>query len=305
MSPGSLPTSVRRGVEHHLEEVTGHGCRIVAAKSVGGGSISLSARIEIEDGEELFLKWNPHAPPEMFAAEADGLRALAEAAPAPLRVPEVVAVGSRENGGASWILMEFIEQGPGGSNWAAALGETLADLHEPLAEPCGWRRANFIGSLPQANPPARDWGTFYRDHRILPLLGAARERGHLVGARALDEVADRIPDLLKGSLPDGPSLLHGDLWGGNVFPDARGQPVVIDPAVYRGDPEVDLAMSELFGFPAGFHEAYRESRSVDGRYEDFRRDLYQLYYLLVHVTLFGSGYEAACLRATRHVLATT
>ena len=133
-------------------------------------------------------------------------------------------------------------------------------------------------------------------------MRAARDRGHLIGAGVLDELADRIPQMLNASLPDGPSLLHGDLWGGNAFPDAQGRPVIIDPAVYRGDPEVDLAMSELFGFPSGFHSAYRAVRPVDQGYEDVRRDLYQLYYLLVHVTLFGSGYEAPALAAARRVL---
>lgn len=305
MSLDALPVAIRQDVERSLEQVAGRGRRVVSARSVGGGSINLSARLELEDGEDLFLKWNPRGPAEMFAAEADGLRALAEAAPAPLRVPEVLAVGDPVGGGASWILMEFVEPGRGGPDWADALGRTVAELHEPVAASCGWRRANFIGSLPQANPSGGDWGLFYRDHRILPLLQAARDRGRLVGDRTINELVERIPDVLTGALPDGPSLLHGDLWGGNVFPDAQGRPVLVDPAVYHGDPEVDLAMSELFGFPSGFQAAYRERRPVDEGYERFRRDLYQLYYLLVHLTLFGSGYEAACLRAVRHVLAAT
>jgi protein-ribulosamine 3-kinase len=305
LSLDALPVAIRQDVEQHLEEVTGRGLRVLDARSVGGGSINRSARLEMEDGEKLFLKWNERAPAEMFAAEADGLRALAEAAPDPLRIPEVLATGDPVEGSASWILMEFVQPGRGGPGWAEALGRTLAELHEPVAAACGWRRANFIGSLPQANPSGEDWGTFYRDHRIAPVLRAARARGHLVGDRSLDDLVERIPEILGGSLPDGPSLLHGDLWGGNVFPDTWGRPVLVDPAVYRGDPEVDLAMSELFGFPSRFQPAYRESRPVDGGYERFRRDLYQLYYLLVHVTLFGSGYEAACLRAARHVLGVT
>lgn len=200
--------------------------------------------------------------------------------------------------------MEFIDRGRGSARWAEDLGHALATLHEPAGAPCGWRRDNFIGSLPQANPRHEDWGTFYRDYRIRPQLEAARERGHLTGSRSgvVDELLERIPELLGGGLPGGAAVLHGDLWGGNVFPDATARPVLIDPAVYHGDPEVDLAMSELFGFPSGFLAGYRETRTVGEGYERFRRDLYQLYYLLVHVVLFGSGYEPACLRAANNVL---
>ena len=285
--------------------MTGRCRRIESARTVGGGSISPAARIEIDGGEDLFLKWNAGASSEMFEAEADGLRALAAAAPRPLRIPEVVGVGTSADRGASWILMEFVEPGPGTATWGEDLGHALAALHEPAGAPCGWRRDNFIGSLPQANPRREDWGSFYREHRIRPQLEAARERGHLKGkgSAVMDELVERIPELLGGEIPGGASMLHGDLWGGNVFPDTSGRPVLIDPAVYHGDPEVDLAMSELFGFPSGFLAGYRDTRTVDEGYERVRRDLYQLYYLLVHVVLFGAGYESACLRAARNALA--
>lgn len=240
----------------------------------------------------------------MFDAEADGLRALASKAPRPIRIPEIIGVGSSSTTGGAWILMEFIEQGRGGHAWGESLGHALATLHEPAGEPCGWSRDNFIGSLPQSNPLDEDWGRFYRDRRIRPQIEEARAQGHLNGpeSQVLDTLVERVPEMLGGELAGGASILHGDLWGGNVFPDASGRPVLIDPAVYRGHPEVDLAMSELFGFPSGFLDAYREARSVGPEYEVFRRDLYQLYYLLVHVVLFGSGYEAACLRAARAVV---
>jgi fructosamine-3-kinase len=294
-----LPDAVRRAVEAGLEDLTGRARAIVRWDAVGGGCISPSASIEIDDGEVHFLKWSAGPTGGLFSAEADGLEALAAAAPSPLRVPRVVALGT------SWLLLEFIDRGRDGPAWASELGSALALLHQPAAGPCGWRRDNFIGSLPQANAPDGHWGRFYRERRLLPLLGEARGRGHLGGgqARVLDQVVERVPELLGPGHPAGPSLLHGDLWSGNVFPDGEGRPVVVDPAVYRGDPEVDLAMSELFGFPAGFQPAYREVRPVDRDYERFRRDLYQLYYLLVHVALFGAGYEAGCLRAARRVLA--
>lgn len=198
--------------------------------------------------------------------------------------------------------MEFVDRGSGGAAWAGRLGRGLAALHRP-AGAVGWRRDNFIGSLPQSNR-ARAWPRFWTESRIGPQLRAARDGGHFRG-RAGDTLArllERTPAILEDAMSGGPSLLHGDLWGGNVFPDGSGRPVLVDPAIYRGHREVDLAMSELFGFPDGFLPAYREARPVAPGYEAFRRDLYQLYYLLVHVNLFGAGYEAGCVRAAERVL---
>jgi fructosamine-3-kinase len=148
------------------------------------------------------------------------------------------------------------------------------------------------------------WGEFWRDARLAPQLDRARRAGHfaLDDGGGLERVVDRTPELLAdvGGQPD---LLHGDLWGGNVFPDRDGRPVLIDPALYRGHHEVDLAMSELFGgFPGAWPAAYHEARPIDPGYVSFRRSLYQLYYLLVHVNLFGASYEPACRRAARDVL---
>jgi fructosamine-3-kinase len=149
-----------------------------------------------------------------------------------------------------------------------------------------------------------DWGAFWRDRRLGPQLARARKAGHFrdgTGA-LLDRVVERTPALLA-DLDEPPSLLHGDLWGGNVFPDGEGRPVLIDPAVYRGHREVDLAMSELFGgFPSGWPEAYDVAWPVADGYAPHRRALYQLYYLLVHVNLFGAGYAAACIRAAKEAL---
>lgn len=300
-----LPQALQRAVEAHLEEALGRPDPIVGSRAVGGGCINPSSRVETARGKVFFLKWNPSSPRGMFAAEADGLEALAQRTEGELRVPEVIGVGEGSGGaGPAWLLLEFIGAGREAGEWGQRLGRGLASLHRPAEEPWGWSRDNFIGSLPQSNGPAEGWGVFWRDRRIGPQLRGARRRGHLEGSRGtvLDELLERIPDLLAGAEPEGPSLLHGDLWGGNVYPDGEGRPVLIDPAVYRGHREVDLAMSELFGFPAGFLPAYREARPVDGAYDRFRRDLYQLYYLLVHVNLFGAGYEAGCLRAARRAL---
>jgi fructosamine-3-kinase len=262
----------------------------------------------------FFLKWNPGADPEMFAAEADGLRALE--VPEALRIPAVLGWGgSGSPSDPGWLLLEFVPKGQADSGYGRILGEGLARLHNSgagLSGPAssigpffGWRRDNFIGSLPQANDAEGTWADFWRKRRIAPQLRMARERGYFTGRerRVLDEILDRMPELLPESDGQVPSLLHGDLWSGNYYPGPRGEPVLIDPAVYVGACEVDLAMMELFGsFPSGFTEAYGAVRTLPPEYDAFRRDLYQLYYLLVHVNLFGGGYVGGVLRAAEHVL---
>lgn len=164
----------------------------------------------------------------------------------------------------------------------------------------GFGRDNWIGSLEQQNDVSERWGDFWRDRRIEPQLSLARARG-----RARDADFDALLDVIPSALADieRPELVHGDLWGGNWFPSEQDEAVIIDPAVYRGHGEVDLAMSELFGgFGATFYDAYNGVRTVDRAYGAYRKHLYQLYYLLVHVNLFGTAYEAGSLHAARSVL---
>ncbi len=300
MSVG-VPGPVRRAAEAALEGAGGAPARITGSEAVGGGCINPSARVETVDGDVFFLKWNEAAPADMFAAEADGLGALRDADA--LRVPTVLGHGSAA--GTGWLLLEFVPRGRPAPDYAEAMGRGLARLHAAAAGGWGWHRDNFIGSLPQANDPADDWITFWRERRLLPQLRRAREGGYLGGSRAriLDRLLDGLDDVLEGAEDDGPALLHGDLWGGNAYPGPRGEPVIIDPAAYRGHGEVDLAMSELFGgFPDGYLEAYREARGLPPAYRSHRRACYQLYYLLVHVNLFGGSYEAGSLRAAGEAL---
>ncbi len=297
----AAPAPVRRGVDAALE-ARGHG-GLAGLRPVSGGCINHGARAEAADGASFFLKWNARAPAGMFAAEADGLEALA--APGVLRVPRPLDRGGGE-GEPAWLLMEWIEPGAPGPDHDAELGRGLARLHRAAApeDGFGWDGDNWIGSLPQENAPAESWGVFWRDRRLLPQLEEARRRGHLRGAggEALDRVLDATVPLLDGVDDPGPHLLHGDLWSGNAYADAEGRPVLVDPAVYRGHGEVDLAMTELFGgFGDAFYRAYDEVAPVAEAYRDHRRALYQLYYLLVHVSLFGSGYVGRTLEAARTV----
>lgn len=278
----------------------GLGTRISRATPVGGGCINNGARVDTDSGAALFVKWNRSAPTGMFDAEADGLSALADASP--LRVPSPLARGGGEAGAAAWLLMEYVPPGPTSNATQEALGRGLAQMHAGVVEgEFGWDRDNWIGSLDQSNEACERWGDFWRDRRIAPQLSLARRRG-LARDTTFDELIDRIPEALAEV--DVPDLVHGDLWGGNWFADEEGRPVLIDPAVYRGHGEVDLAMSELFGgFGPVFYDAYDEVRGSDRAYGTHRRDLYQLYYLLVHVNLFGRAYESGSLAAARRVLA--
>jgi fructosamine-3-kinase len=268
--------------------------------------------VETERGEAFFLKWNHSTDPEMFPAEADGLRALY--APGALRVPEVIGWGGESTSdNPGWLLLEFVPRGAPVRGYGHLMGEGLARLHSsgagvPPTSSFGWHRDNFIGSLPQANRTAWRWGEFWRDLRIEPQFRLSRELGYFEGKAGedIETLLDRMEAILPPEAGHGPALLHGDLWSGNYFPDSSGAPVLIDPAVYRGEGEVDLAMMELFGsFPTGFLDGYQAVRPIPADYEAYRRDLYQLYYLLVHVNLFGGGYVGGSLSAVRRVLSVT
>lgn len=303
------PEAVSQEVEATLEERLGRPVRLGRMRPVGGGCINASVRVEIkedeqgEEPEEFFLKWNET---DLFTAEADGLRALREAAGEDgVRVPEVVGVGTGDDGAEAWLLLEFVPQGHPTPEYGSRLGEGLAELHHNVGERFGWDRPNWIGSLPQSNTPSADWPAFWREERLAPQLAVARENGFFTGGqgKVLDRLLERLEELLAGTEEDGPSLLHGDLWSGNVYPGAGGEPVLIDPSVYRGHREVDLAMSQLFGgFPPGFLRAYDEAWPLDDAYEQVRRDVYQLYYLLVHVNLFGASYVERSVEAARRAV---
>ena len=305
----SIPDSVRSGIEIALEEATDRPQRIERASPVGGGCINPSARLETDVGEVFFAKWNPAPLPGFFAVEARGLAALADAAAGTLRIPQVVGYGEVGGGEPGWLALEFIPQGSPAPGYGEALGRGLAALHGAgggEAGGYGWEESNYIGALPQSNTSHPVWGEFWRDERIFPQVERAREAGYFPGRESgeLDMLLEALPGILGDANDDGPSLLHGDLWNGNVYPGPAGEPVLIDPSVYRGHREVDLAMSELFGgFPPSFYQAYDEAWPISPRYDAVHRDAYQLYYLLVHVNLFGFGYVGSSMSAVRRLLA--
>lgn len=240
-------------------------------------------RLEAGDAR-CFVKTQAAARLAVLEAEADGLRELSRANA--LRVPVSRASGSA--GGVAFLVLEWLDLVAGGRD--ATLGAGLARLHRTSAAAYGWHRDNTIGATPQDNAWAPDWAAFFRDQRIAPQLALAARNGH--GGRLQrdgERLLAAIPDLLAGHAPAA-SLLHGDLWSGNAARLASGEPVIYDPAVYFGDREADLAMTELFGgFGADFRAAYAAGWPLDAGYP-VRRTLYNLYHVLNHLNLFGGGY---------------
>jgi fructosamine-3-kinase len=270
------------------------GAEVTHARGVSGGDINDAVAVTLGDGREVFVKTNAAAPAGLFAAEARGLRWLAAARALP--VPEVLAVGAR------FLVLALIRSAPRGPGFDDAVGRGLAVLHHTAPEGFGLDHDNFIGRLPQSNAAAPKgvpwtWAEFYRQRRLEPQLRRATDGGLLpahVRADA-DRVLDRLGDLVGP--PEPPARLHGDLWGGNLMSDEHGRPCLIDPAVYGGHREVDLAMMRLFGgFGARSFAAYDEAFPLCDGHEE-RVDLYQLYPLLVHVNLFGGSYVGAVAAA--------
>ncbi len=265
------------------------GRQVVSARAMTGGDINRAYELVLVDGRHLFAKANDHAERGMFAAEARGLAWLREARA--LRIPEVVAV-SRPDDAQQFLVLELVAIGAQAADFDAQLGRGLAALHRhgTRASTFGLDHDNFIGWLPQANAPAATWAEFYRTRRLEPLLRRATDEG-LTSSR-MRQGFERLFRGFEGRVgpEEPPARLHGDLWSGNLICDDRGAPCLVDPAVYRGHREIDLAMMRLFGgVSAGVFDAYAEAWPLgDGHRE--RVPLYQLYPLMVHVNLFGGGY---------------
>ncbi len=247
--------------------------------------------VELRDGRRVFVKAprdsRAHA---MVAAEEHGLEFLR--GHSELRVPDVLARGT------DFLVLEALDLRPLEGPSAERFGHALAELHRSGAPSFGLDRDNFIGLTEQRNEPHARWADFYRDERILAVAARANlERS----TRALvDAVANKMDVLVGDEEP--PARLHGDLWSGNACADARGVPCVFDPAVSGGSRELDLAMMRLFGgFPRRTFDAYEESFQLLPGHAD-RGALYQLYFLLVHVAIFGEGYQAQTDRCLRRIL---
>jgi fructosamine-3-kinase len=280
-------------MDRALSEAVGAalGARVVKLEPVSGGDINHALRATLGDGTRVFVKTQARAPAGFFACEAEGLSWLAAAKT--VRIPEVLAVSEAP----AFLVLEHIEPGRPARDHDERLGQALAALHRAGAPSFGFARDNFLATLAQANAPRASWAQFYAEQRLQPLAATARKRGFLDRGfeRALEHVLERMPALCGPS--EAPSRLHGDLWGGNAIVDAQGGPVLIDPAVYGGHREIDLAMMKLFGgVGARVVDAYDEAFPLAPEHAE-RVALYQLYPLLAHVCLFGSSYVSGVKRA--------
>jgi protein-ribulosamine 3-kinase len=277
--------SLWQAIGTNLAEVTGKPGAATPLGEVGGGCINRAMRVG--HGERTyFVKFNDAAHADMFEAEARGLRELRDARS--LRVPEPLCWGI--DSGSAWLVLEDLALG--GSGDPTALGEGLAAMHRVTRDRFGWVRDNTIGSTAQINTPEADWVTFWREHRLRFQLELAARHGYGGQLRERGErLLEELPPLFATYTPQA-SLLHGDLWSGNYAWTRDGEPVIFDPAVYYGDREADLAMTELFGgFDRRFYAAYREAYPLDEGYA-VRKTLYNLYHVLNHLNLFGGGYHS-------------
>jgi protein-ribulosamine 3-kinase len=246
---------------------------------------------------DAFIKTGPASALDMFEAEAEGLRELAAARA--IRVPAVIDCGI-DDGGA-FIAIERLRFERPTAATETALGEQLAALHGHSKDRYGWHRDNTIGPTPQQNPWTEDWVSFFREHRLGFQLELAASKGYGGELQTLGtRLVDALPQFFDGYEPQA-SLCHGDLWSGN-WGVAEGVPVIFDPAVYYGDRESDIAMTMLFGgFGRNFYRAYGSSWPMQSGHED-RLKLYQLYHVINHLNLFGTGYLGQAINLMRALL---
>lgn len=277
--------------------------RPVNLTHVGGGCIANARLATFSDGTTVFVK-SASGAMEMFEREAEGLSALAAAGA--IRVPRVLAVSKDA------LVLEAIEQGSRSGGFAATFGRKFATLHACRGKTSGFPHDNFIGSTPQINRPLNNswndaeetdgscWPEFFFQRRLHFQARMAEERGYgTEPVRLLEQAEFRIMELLESAI-EPPSILHGDLWGGNYLVDEQGEACLIDPAAYYGHREADLAMTRLFGgFESAFYAAYQEAAPLAPGHED-RLPAYQLYHLLNHLNLFGRSYYQQSVSILRY-----
>jgi protein-ribulosamine 3-kinase len=274
------------GLPHDIREAFSDKFRLNSIEMVGGGDINQARKLETTTGT-FFLKFNdqPQSHP-MFEAEARALESIASMGA--IRVPAVILVAKYEIHAV--LLLEFVDHQSPDSFFYNRFGAQLANLHlQASSDKFGLDNDNFIGPLPQKNNWRPDWTGFFRDSRLLPQIELAETKGLMTSRlrESFDRLFIRLPDLL---CPSRPALLHGDLWSGNYIASDTG-PCLVDPASYFGHPEMDLAMTKLFGgFDTSFYESYTAANPLESGWEE-RLQIYQLYYLLVHLNLFGPAYR--------------
>lgn len=277
-------------IKIRLEEKLGK--KIKSFSSLSGGCISDAYKLVTDNGSAFFLKYNSGSSYDMFIKEANGLKELSKANS--IRIPEVLSF----NG--DYILLEFISSGNKKKNFFEEFGRKFAEMHKYTAIEFGFYEDNYIGSNPQKNiseeKEKTNWVNFYFNKRILYQLQLAEKIGNSTSElrKGISKLEEKIDGII-GGCSEKPSLLHGDLWGGNYMVDENGNAVLIDPAVYYGHREADLGMTKLFGgFSTEFYKSYNETFPLDDGYED-RENIYKLYHVLNHLNLFGGGYYSQAI----------
>ncbi len=278
------------GLERSIRDIFGANVTIAARCPVSGGDINDAFVITLSDGKKAFLKENSNAPKDFFTAEAKGISALG--ASGVIRVPEVLSVGDEER--HLFLLLSYVGRGDRKRDFFYDFGRRLALLHKADTsdftgeQKFGFLTDNYIGASRQINTPSDSWTEFFYTCRLQPQLESAWNYFDALMKKKINALSEHLEDRLDE--PQYPSLLHGDLWNGNYMIGEDGDPVLIDPAVYVGNREADLAMTQLFGgFPDEFYTGYRDEAGIPYGYEE-RRDLYNLYHMLNHLNLFGPAY---------------
>jgi fructosamine-3-kinase len=279
----------------HISQVTGQSFQASHHRPVGGGSINQAYAL-LDGNQAYFVKVNQVSCIAMFEAEALGLRKIAETQT--IRVPQSICWGME--GSSAYIVLEWMDLGYGTHHAWQAMGHNLAAMHRVTSDSgFGWDLNNTIGSTPQINTWTTNWTEFFIEHRLHYQFQLAKRRGGSFPDQ--ERLIAAIPHLLADHQPQ-PSLVHGDLWSGNAAVTKLEEPIIFDPALYFGDREVDLAMTELFGsFPTDFYRAYNATFPLEAGYQR-RKILYNLYHIINHFNLFGGGYESQANRMISSLL---
>lgn len=296
---------------HSIEEMIsacfGAGVHLLKMECVPGGDINQAYRVTLSSGNSIFVKTNAIHNVHFFLAEANGLEAFRSAEK--IGVPKILGVGTDKKREVSFLAMEYIKSSQKTGNYWETFGYELANLHRAcsssfvtLREPggkFGFAEDNYIGASPQKNDPKEKWVDFYRECRLLPQLTMAERYLPSAIRKKAQRLLEHLEDYMRE--PEFPSLLHGDLWSGNILCGDNEKAWIIDPAVYVGDCETDLAMLQLFGrIPESFWEGYRGIIPIDLKEYGERRPLYDLYHLLNHLNLFGYGYLGEVVDIIKH-----
>jgi len=280
-----IANELKEEIEKQLSDFFSENIKIQKLKPVSGGCINQTIKLET-NLKDFFLKINAAKKfPGMFEAEVKGLQLLANTNA--IKIPSVILSG--EFNDTSFLMLEWIEQGRRGPDFFEDFGRKLAKLHNHSDKLFGLNHDNYIGSLRQFNKQYENGIDFFVEQRLLKQIDLAREN-NAISKSTIDQfehLFKRLPEIIP---PEPPSLLHGDLWAGNYMTDETGAACIIDPAVYFGFREADIAMTQLFGgFTSAFYGAYHEEFPLQNGWEN-RMDIFNLYPLMVHVNLFGGGY---------------